>query len=127
MIAGGIAMWSVDPTLDLLSKAVEVAALRHAVHASNIANADIAGYQPLQVTFSPEQSVTSGAMGLSGEGVVKASHETPRIVASADSVVKLDQEIAQMSQNALRYQALLGAFERTVDVLRTAARDGRSG
>jgi flagellar basal-body rod protein FlgB len=119
-------MWNVDPTLDLLSKAVEVAAQRHAVHASNIANANIEGYQPLQVTFAPEQTVVSGAMHLSADAVVKASHETPRIVASADSAVKLDQEIAQMSQNALRYQALLGAFERTIDVLRSAARDGRS-
>ena len=31
----------------------------------------------------------------------------------------------QMAENAVRYQALLGAIERTLGLLRTAARDGK--
>jgi flagellar basal body rod protein FlgB len=47
------------------------------------------------------------------------------MVESAETHVKLDQEMAQMAENAVRYQALLGAIERTLGMLRTAARDGR--
>jgi flagellar basal-body rod protein FlgB len=118
-------MWSIDPTLDLLTKAVDVAALRHAVHGSNVANANIEGYQRLEIAFAPEHLSREEVMNLSTAQLRAARDATPEIAVSADSVVKLDEEMAQMSQNALRYQALLGAFERTVGVLRAAARDGK--
>jgi hypothetical protein len=35
--------------------------------------------------------------------------------------------MAHMAENAVRYQALLGAIERTLGTLRSAARDGREG
>jgi flagellar basal body rod protein FlgB len=48
-------------------------------------------------------------------------------VESSETRVRLDQEMAQMAENAVRYQALIGAIERTLSTLRYAARDGREG
>jgi flagellar basal-body rod protein FlgB len=118
-------MWNVDPTLDVLTKAVEVAALRHAVHASNVANANVEDYQRLEVQFAAE-SLSAGEVGtLTPKALQETSQTDPEIAVSTDGQVRLDEEMAQMSQNALRYQALLSAFERTVGLLRAAARDGR--
>lgn len=112
-------MWQVDPLLDALAKSIDVAALRHSVHAANIANADVPEYQRLEVRFEAETAAVADLE-------VMAAHQ-PEVVASADSTVRLDQEVAQMSGNAVRYQALLGAFERTLGLMRYAAREGREG
>ena len=42
-------------------------------------------------------------------------------------LVRLDQEMAQMAQNAVRFQQLIGAFERTTGLLRMAIHEGRGG
>ncbi len=120
-------MWQVDPTLDLLTKAVDVAALRQAVHAANVANADVPGYQPLEVRFAPETSEGGAAEFSSAQRLEAAAGQRPEVAASAQEKVHLDEEMAQMAQSALRYQALLGAFERTVGLLRYAAREGKEG
>jgi flagellar basal-body rod protein FlgB len=120
-------MWSVNPTLDLLTKSIDVAALRHSVHASNVANANVDGYQRLEVLFAPESLSAQEIKQMTATDLQEASRTDAEIVASTDGQVRLDEEMAQMAQNALRYQALLGAFERTVGMLRTAARDGRGG
>ncbi|HEX9474508.1 MAG TPA: flagellar basal body protein [Steroidobacteraceae bacterium] len=120
-------MWQVDPTLDLLSKAVDVAAFRQAVHAANVANADVPGYQPLEVRFAPETSESTVAGFSSAQRLEEAAEQIPELAASAQGHVHLDEEMAQMAQNALRYQLLLGAFERTVGLLRYAAREGKEG
>lgn len=120
-------MWQVDPMLNLLAKAVDVAALRQSVHASNVANADVAGYRRLEVQFAPELTAAVEGRALDAQGMNAAATQIPELVPSTDSQVHLDQEMAQMSQNALRYQALLSAFEKTISVLRYAAREGREG
>jgi flagellar basal body rod protein FlgB len=48
-----------------------------------------------------------------------------RVVAVPGETVRLDEEMAAMAQNAVRYQALLGAIEKTMGALRYAAREGR--
>jgi flagellar basal-body rod protein FlgB len=118
-------MWNVDPTLDLLVKSIDIAALRHSVHASNVANANVDGYQRLEVQFAPELLSAQEMRQMTAADLQAASRTDPEIAVSTDGQVRLDEEMAQMSQNALRYQALLGAFERTLGTLRTAARDGR--
>jgi flagellar basal-body rod protein FlgB len=120
-------MWQVDPTLDLLTKAVDVAALRQAVHAANVANADVEGYQRLEVRFAPETEESVSAELIDAQQLEGAARQLPELAASVQGHVRLDEEMAQMAQNALRYQALLGAFERTVGLLRYAAREGREG
>lgn len=119
-------MLNADPVLALLSRALDAAALRQSVHATNVANVDTEGYRRLEVIYSAEQQRLNAATPAvdANEALAWAQAE-PEVVESADSHVKLDQEMAQMAENAVRYQALLGAIERTLGMLRTAARDGR--
>ena len=120
-------MLNADPVIALLSRALDAAALRQTVHATNIANVNTEDYHRLEVIYSAEHAAPerrrpgdrcagSAAMGAGGAG---RSWSRPR------ATVRLDQEMAQMAENSVRYQALLGAIERTLGMLRTAARDGK--
>lgn len=112
-------MFSIDPVLDLLGRAVDISALRNAVHATNIANASTPDYSRIEVALDAQAGPTPA------EG--PPALPEARVVTVPGEAVRLDEEVAAMAQNAVRYQALLDAFEKTVSLLRTAARDGREG
>jgi flagellar basal-body rod protein FlgB len=119
-------MLNTDPVLALLSRALDAAALRQSVHATNVANVDTEGYRRLEVVYSAElQRMNAESPAVDANEALGWAQAEPEVVESADSRVKLDTEMAQMAENAVRYQALLGAIERTLGMLRTAARDGR--
>jgi flagellar basal body rod protein FlgB len=99
------------PTIELLARAIDTAALRQGVYSSNVANAGVEGYRRLEVALDSAASTAGLA-------------PTPTIVPT-DSVVKLDEEMARMAKNALRYDVLVGAFEKSFGTLRLAVREGR--
>lgn len=110
-------MFNVDPILQLLGRALDVGALRHSVHVANIANANTDGYSRFDVVVDalPRETVTPGEL---------AAPEA-RVISVPGEAVRLDQEMAAMAQNAVRYQTLLSAVEKSMDLLRYAAREGR--
>jgi flagellar basal-body rod protein FlgB len=121
-------MLNTDPVLALLSRALDAAALRQSVHATNIANVDTEGYRRLEVIYSAEiQRLNAEGPALDVDQALEWSKAEPEVVESAEGRVRLDTEMAQMAENSVRYQALLGAIERTLGTLRSAARDGREG
>jgi flagellar basal-body rod protein FlgB len=99
------------PTIELLARALDTAALRQGVYSSNVANAGVEGYRRMEVALDR----SAGSAGLA---------PAPTIVPT-DSVVKLDEEMARMAKNALRYEVLVGAFEKSLGTLRLAVREGR--
>lgn len=113
------------PTMALLEHAIDVSAMRQSVHAANIANANVEGYSRLDVTFDAALERASlqtiGTPSSSGALLLETS-----AVVSTGEAVKLDEEMAAMAKNALRYQMLLGAFERSVGSVRLAIKEGRS-
>lgn len=111
-------MLNVDPIMNLLSQAIDASALKHAAHTSNIANVDVDGYQRLEVAVKTTMQ--------SDDPKALPSIDS-KLVNSSESTVRLDQEMALMAQNSVRYQALLGAVEKTMSLLRYAAREGREG
>ena len=121
-------MLNADPVLAVLSRALDAAALRQSVHATNVANVDTEGYRRLEVVYSAElQRLNAEGPALDVQEALSWAQAEPEVVESAESRVRLDQEMADMAENAVRYQALLGAIERTLGTLRSAARDGKEG
>ena len=122
-------MFSIDPTLELLSRGLDACTLRQAVYAANIANTDTPGYQPLEVNFETElrnaAQLTSGASWEQQTEFLRTIE--PTVVPSTADSVQLDQQMGLMAKNALHYQQLLGAFERSLGLLRLAALEGREG
>ncbi|HEV7610168.1 MAG TPA: flagellar basal body rod protein FlgB [Steroidobacteraceae bacterium] len=121
-------MLNADPVLALLSRALDAAALRQTVHATNVANVDTEGYRRMEVVFSAEvERLNAEGPALDANEALQWAQAEPEVVESAESKVRLDQEMAQMAENAVRYQTLLGAIERTLGLLRYAAKEGREG
>jgi flagellar basal-body rod protein FlgB len=119
-------MLGTEPIFAALSSALDTAALRQSVHVSNIANASVAGYEPLTVATDP--LAAQGFLPIADAGsALGINFGGSAVVASGSEAVALDQEMAQMAQNAIRYQALVGAVERTASLLRLAIKEGREG
>ena len=120
-------MLSANVTLDLLSRAVDVSALRQSVYSANIANAGVEGYRRMEVSFDSELERVALQMANAQHGTSPgaALPQQSATVFATDDAVRLDEEMGLMAKNALRYQILLGAFERTMGSLRTAVREGR--
>jgi flagellar basal body rod protein FlgB len=110
-------MLGTEPIFAELSRALDLVELRHSVYATNIANASTEGYRRMEVVANDAAVSTAELGGL----------PVGDVVPSANATVRLDQEMAQMSQNAIRFQQLIGAFERTTGLLRMAIHEGRGG
>ena len=99
-----------------ISRELNLCALRHQIYSANIANADVQGYERLELAprASTQMADFIGADMVQADAIV-STHQT----------VKLDQEMAKLSKNALRYETLLTAYEKMSGILRVAIREGR--
>ncbi len=116
-----------QPVFGLLSQALDVAALKQAVHTANIANAGVPGFHRLEVSFDSQLQRASDEANTAAGDDDSAAATGAHVVRSADEPVRLDKEIALMAKDAARYQTLLSAFDRTVGLLQMAIKEGREG
>jgi flagellar basal-body rod protein FlgB len=110
-------------TFQTLSDAIERSALRQAVYAANIANANVPGFERMEVAFDAQVARANLALGNREPSSSPFRAETH--VVSTHEAVKLDEEMAHVAKNALQYQVLVGAYEKQVSLLRMAVKDGR--
>jgi flagellar basal-body rod protein FlgB len=116
-------------TTELVLRALDAGAMRHAVHAANIANASVPGYQPLRLEFEQQLAAARTALLDRDEGAAQRAvgQVEPQVAPGpAAEPVQVDREVALMMENSLRYQALVAALERNGSLLRLAIREGRS-
>lgn len=126
-----------NTNIPLLSKALDTYSLRQHVISSNIANINTIGYQAKRVRFEDElQSATRGERGGSGTthprhipiDAGKTTEIQPRVVETQDDIreendslasgvnnVDIDQEMAEMAENQIRFRftarMISGAFK----------------
>lgn len=118
-------------TTAVLGLALDAASRRHQVIAGNIANADAVGYVPMRLRFAEEMELLQREWQ-AGErlnaSALPAFQTRIEAIAQGTGVstqVRLDQEIAEMSTNAVHYQALIRALNRHLSILGSAAADGK--
>lgn len=92
-----------DKTFDGLTQAMQVATLRQAVIAHNIANANTPGYEAME--FDKE--------------LMKAVKKRDQ------KQVVLEQEMADMAKNNMEYSAYVKLLSSKINVLKTIAGQGR--
>jgi flagellar basal-body rod protein FlgB len=114
---------AIDPvgsgvTAQLVSVALDAALARHAALATNIANAETPGYQPLAARFDQLVEQLQGRVGdrsldATTERAVRSMRESldsqPLTADPHATKVELDMQMAGLSRNSLQYQALLTA------------------
>jgi flagellar basal-body rod protein FlgB len=116
-------------TSELVLRALDAGVMRHAVHAANIANASVEGYQPLRLEFSEQLAAARTALLSRDDAAAKraVSLLEPQVAPeAAGRPVQLDREVALMMENSVRYQALLGALGKGSSLIRLAIREGRN-
>lgn len=116
-------------------------AQRHDAISSNIANIDTVGYRRRAVTFegalrdsvareqghtplrtTHPQHISAGGGGAYAPGAV----DTRDVIAQRNdsNAVSIDEEMAQLAETQLRYQALTQTLSRRLSTLRSAIRGG---
>jgi flagellar basal-body rod protein FlgB len=119
-------------TTAALGLALDAASLRQQAIAANIANAGTVDYVPLTVNF--EAQLEDARRALAAQGRLDATSLAavqPRVEAAPLDArglppkVMLDAEMAELSRNAVHYQALVKALNRHLSLLSAAVSEGK--
>ncbi|MGD8911362.1 MAG: flagellar basal body rod protein FlgB [Candidatus Thiodiazotropha sp.] len=121
-------------TSRLVSLALDVSSLRQQVIAHNIANANTPGFAPQKVSFEQllERAglLTSDQPGdpeLAGE-IDRLRQRLDRgelIETSEDETVSLDMEMVRLTENVLRYRAMLEGLSKRGSLIKLAVTEGK--
>jgi flagellar basal-body rod protein FlgB len=120
-------------TSQLISLALDAALVRHKVIANNIANVHTPGYQAKSLHFEKYLSGFISSLRNSEDSALiprieslKASLiEGGPMVVSENETVELDREMLKLTENTLRYQAIVKAAGKQGDLLSMAINGGR--
>ena len=115
-------------TSQLVKVALNASLLRHEVIANNIANANTPGYQPQRVNFENLLLNIEHDRDALMDEVVKAQLDELRqvideggvIEQSGQQQVELDVEMVEMTENVIRYRALLEGLSKRGDLIKMA-------
>ena len=121
-------------TSQLVGLALDAALLRHELIANNIANVDTPGFQAKRLSFEEQLSgfITSSRPAATNtflqdriNWVKNVMHNSDTLVITQDETVELDREMVHLTENTLRYQALLQAAGKSGEIIKMAVREGR--
>jgi flagellar basal-body rod protein FlgB len=114
-------METTNSRVHLLTQVLDVASLRHRVISQNIANVNTPGYRRLEVTFEDDL-----AKALSSAKGGTVPHVKPHVVVSDGpervdgNTVDIDNEMSDLSKNALLYQAAAQIITSRIASMRAA-------
>ena len=120
--------------LGSMERAIDYHVRRHAVLASNVANAETPGFRPKDMSFNAlltktQQPRTLGPRHLQSVG--KDSYSTSLFEDPANSpgndgnAVSMEREMGKIVANSQRYRATVEMISRRMSLLKYAANDGR--
>jgi flagellar basal-body rod protein FlgB len=120
-------------TSQLVKLALDVSSLRQQVIANNIANAATPGYTPQQVNF--EQYLKEAALLTSDKPddallsneikeLKKHLNNGELVINSEEKEVAIDMEMIKLSDNVLRYKALLEGLSKRGSLIKMALNNG---
>lgn len=121
-------------TPQLVGLALDAALLRHELIANNIANVDTPGFQAKRLSFEEQLRgfVTSSQPGATNsflperiDWIRNVMHNSDTLVITKDETVELDREMVHLTENTLRYQALIQAAGKSGEIIKMAVREGR--
>ncbi len=129
------------PAVSVMAKALSLRAKRNTVISANIANVDTPGYKSKDINFQevmesclektapdakedqlPLKVTNSRHLGASGKKVeLKVTESTERGVPNN---VDLDEEMAKLSENNIKYQLTTQMLIKKMEMLKTAITEG---
>jgi flagellar basal-body rod protein FlgB len=105
-----------SPQIDLLARVLDVAGLRHAVIAHNLANVNTPGFRRLEVSFDDEMTrLSAGKLG--APKIVESSDGTAR---GDGNTVDTDVEVGHLNRNSVLTAAATQILALKLGQLRSA-------
>ena len=119
-----------DSTIQVLERSLEVRSRAQELIAANLANLETPHYRRKEVNFPQAmKQAVEGAQGVrlavSHERHLPGTRLEPALVRETAKPVDLDQEMVQLSQNHLGYQASVTMLNKKLDELRTVIEGGK--
>lgn len=112
-----------EVTISAIKVSLDSLALRQTYLAQNIANANSPGYQSVKVQF--EEQLAIAAAGGVDEIEALQPEISREIRAGVSPDMRLDLELAQSAQTAMRYSALINVLGRQMSMLMSVVRGGQ--
>jgi flagellar basal-body rod protein FlgB len=120
-----------DPTIDVLSRSLDMYLLRHSVISDNIANAETPFFKARRVDFETELQKAVDAQNSPEESTREIASVKPTIYEDPESevgqdrnTVDMDREMADLSKNDVKYSAGTLAISKKFAMLKYASTDG---
>ena len=118
-----------DRTIDLLQRSLDLRTSRHQVLSHNIANSSTPGYSPKEVPFQKilERSVGQSSMFRlvrTHPGHLSGGDEPGAEIETLAREVSMDEEMAKLAENNLKYQAGVQALIKKLEALRITLIEG---
>jgi flagellar basal-body rod protein FlgB len=120
-------------TSRLVTLALDISSIRQQVIAHNIANANTPGYKPQRVSFDRllEDSGLSAVSQVSDRELTDQIDVLQRrldlgelVESSEDKTVAVDMEMIKLTENVLRYRALLEGLAKRGGLIKLAVTEG---
>ena len=110
-----------DPSSQILSKVLDLAAQRQRVLSHNLANLNTPGFIRSDLNFTEElaEAVRSGPQAVASLRVDAVKDETTPVRFDGNNV-QLETELAEMSKNALVYQMAIQTLNARMSMMRMA-------
>jgi flagellar basal-body rod protein FlgB len=124
-------------TMPMLERGLDMAALRHKLISSNIANEETPGYRAKDINFQQElagmlgstlEMSTTSAMHVgsaSDRRALPAVTEETAGAALDGNTVSLEKEMVKMAENSINYDTTLMMLTKKFQGLRSAIKEGR--
>lgn len=120
-------------TSELVKLALNASLLKHNVIANNIANVNTPGYVAKSVSFEEHLTKFLTPLGELNEAAFRQELESLKafvdegraVVPAGTESVSLDREMVKLTENVLRYQALLDALSKRGSITKMAIKEGR--
>ncbi len=104
-----------------LEKILDLAAFRHRILASNVANADTPGYRAKDIVFSRELE-----KALEGTSSRVEVVDAPTTLPSRDgNTVNVEIEMAKIAENTLTYDTAIRILEKKIKMMKDVIKGGR--
>jgi len=115
-------------TSNIIGFALDGLSLRHQAIASNIANADVAGYRPVKVSFEDTIAAVQNESIHSADSALfdmtpSVSYGPP--ISGDSNRAALETEIVLLNQNVIQYQSLIKGLEKYKAAIAEAIKEGR--
>lgn len=119
-----------DRTYDLLQRSMDIRTSRQRVLSSNIANSETPDFAPRDIPF---EKIMERTIALQSEIGLKRTHEkhlpggfpSAIDIEKSGETVNIDQEMAKLAENNLRFQADVQALIRKLEGLKYAIEGGK--